>query len=84
MAKYGTLDETVYRQQVEEMNRTDLENHARRVGVVVLESTARLRDSLLTEFRRYVTFLRKPVQPLKSTSHPTIPDEVRKILQEGR
>ena len=84
-AKYGTLDEEEYSAQVVEMNRTDLETHARKVGVVVVESTARLRDNLVREFRRYVTYLRKPeTKAVDSTSHPTIPDDIKKILAEGR
>lgn len=82
MARYGTLDENEYRRQVQEMNRPDLESHARRVGVIIVESSARLQESLVKEFRSYVSLLRKPVNSIKS--NPDISEEVRKILAEGR
>ena len=84
MAKYGTLNEDVYKGQVDEMSRTDLESHARRLGVVIVESTARLRDILVTEFRRYKSLSRKPVSETKVASSVAPSDIVKKILAEGR
>jgi hypothetical protein len=82
MAKYGTINEQEYAAQIEEMNSTDLHAHARKVGVVVVESVARLRTNLLSEFRSYVTYLHAPATqasaPTKSSK------EVQAILNEGR
>jgi hypothetical protein len=81
-ARYGTLEEEEYTKQVHEMSRSELEAHARRVGVVIVESSARLQDKLIREFRSYVSLLRKPQTVKKPESFPS--DDVRKILAEGR
>lgn len=81
-ARFGTINEAEYKESIEKMNRPELEDHARRVGVVIVENTARLKSKLLDEFRNYVTYLRRPKaqakQPVK------ISPEVAKILAEGR
>jgi hypothetical protein len=82
LAKYGTKDEEVYRNQISDMNRTDLEAHARRVGVVIVESTGRLRENLLKEFRIYFNNLSHPA-PLPK-AQPNITAEVQRILNEGK
>jgi hypothetical protein len=82
LARYGTMDEDVYRNQVDEMNRSDLETHARKLGVVVVESTTRLREKLFTAFRTYVSLVRKPADLPKSK---TITDSAAlRVLAEGR
>lgn len=83
LSKYGTLDEAAYQRQLDEMNRTDLESHARKVGVIVVESTARLKGELVRAFANYVYYLRKPA-PTAPTSKTEVTDEVRRILAEGR
>lgn len=83
LSKYGTLEESVYEKQIDELNRTDLEAHARKVGVVIVESTARLKESLKKEFRNYAFYLRKPA-PKAPSSTNEVNDEVRRILSEGR
>jgi hypothetical protein len=82
-SKYGTIKEPEYQSQLDEMNRTDLERHARNLGVIIVESSARLKDKLVLEFRRYVSQLRRPVED-GPPSKPDINDEVKKILAEGR
>jgi len=82
ISRYGTIDETEYKNRLINMTRSDLENHARSVGSMVLESSERLRDSLLKQFRAYVLSLKKPVS--QSHSNIKISPEVQKILNEGR
>lgn len=82
-AKYGTLDESVYVKRLNEMNRSDLEAHARKMGLIIVESSERLRGKLLQEFRNYVTYLHKPVQPVQQQPQK-ISEEARKVLAEGR
>jgi hypothetical protein len=84
LSKYGTLDEAEYKQRLDEMNRTDLETHARKIGVVIVESSARLQDKLLQEFRNYVFYLRKPAPKVQTQSQGKVSDEVRRILAEGK
>jgi hypothetical protein len=83
LSKYGTLEADVYQRSLDEMNRTDLEAHARKVGVIVLESTARLKGELVKAFDNYVFYLRKPA-PKAPSATGKISDDVRRILAEGR
>lgn len=81
LARYGTLSEDDYKKSLESMGRADLETHARKLGVVVVESSARLQHKLLQEFKNYKLSLCRPDNPLPQTNSSK---EVHKILQEGR
>jgi hypothetical protein len=83
MARYGTLDEQEYEQQLKEMNLTDLHAHARKLGFVPVDSVERLRGNLMREFRSYAAYLSKPV-PDKKTKPKNPSKEIDKILAEGR
>lgn len=82
ISRYGTVDEEEYKARLTNMTRADLENHARSIGSIVVESSERLRDSLLKQFRAYVLSLKKPVS--QNPSKIKISPEVQKILNEGR
>jgi hypothetical protein len=88
LGRYGTNDEKVYAEKIGEMNRAELERHARNVGVMIIESSARLKENLQKEFRNYFLLLNKPVKTsthsASSTTSPQIDPEVKKILAEGR
>jgi hypothetical protein len=81
MSRYNTLSLEDYQKKLDEMNRADLEQEARYVGAIIVESTERLRANLVKEFNSYINSLRRP----KHISKPiTISKEVEKILKEGR
>lgn len=82
MEKFGTSDEGQYNKRLEDMNRPELETHARMMGVVIVESSSRLKDKLMTEFRQHQSLLNKPA----STAHPTIKvsEAAMKVLAEGK
>jgi hypothetical protein len=82
ISRYGTINEEEYIVRLRDMTRSDLENHARGVGCMVLESSERLREALLKQFRAYVLSLKKP-----TSSKPTmtkISADTQRILNEGR
>lgn len=83
ISRYGTIDEGEYKARLKDMTRSDLENHARGVGCMVLESSERLRETLLSQFRAYVLSLRKPASATP-TAKGKIAPEVLKILGEGK
>lgn len=62
-AQFGTTDEVEYTTRLRDMTRVDLENHARGVGVIVVEDNNRLKESLLRAFRGYIASIRKPANP---------------------
>lgn len=86
MSRYGTLKEEEYETQLNDMNRTDMEAHARRLGIIILESSARLKESLKKEFRVYISTLNRPTVATSAvTSKNTeVSSAVKKILAEGR
>ena len=79
---YGTMNDAEYERQIDEMNMSDMQTHASRVGIIPIDNRSTLRDRLLREFRKHVANYRKPIH------HPTPPEEVDaqtlKILSEGR
>ncbi len=83
LSRYGTIDETAYTRRLQNMTRTDLEAHARQMGVVIVEHTPRLYDKLLNEFRSYVALARKPMTAV-SNGAGKMSDAAQKVLSEGR
>lgn len=81
LSRYGTLNSSEYEKQLKDMTRSDLESHARKVGVVILENSERLRGALLKEFTSYVVSLRKPAAIQSNTQ---LTPEALKVLREGR
>lgn len=80
LSKYSTLEGSVYEERLREMNRTELEDEARRIGTFIVEDTVRLREGLLKEFNGFVNSLRMP----KHTTKPiSLSKEAEKILKEG-
>ena len=81
-SKYGTVDEEIYESQVNEMTRSDLELHARKLRIGLVPETDRLRRNLIAEFRGYVSTLRRPNVDLPQSNKPS--KQLEKILAEGR
>lgn len=82
LSRYSELSEDAYNESLRNMTRADIEAHARKMGVVVVENTARLKDKLLTEYRSYVSMMRKPADGPKSSGKMS--DAAMKVLAEGR
>lgn len=81
-SKYGTMDKVVYEQQLQEMNKADLQAHATKVGLVPVDDRNRLIKRLLHEFTLHVDAYRHPSAPAKAPV--VVSSEVAKILAEGR
>ena len=79
---YGTMEEGRYEKEVDEMNLSDLQAHASRVGIIPIDNRQMLRERLLREFRKHVASYKKPVTD--TSSELRVNDEVRRILSEGR
>lgn len=82
LAKYGTMKEDEYIGQLNDMNKSDLQAHASKVGLVPIDDRERLTKRLVHEFRLYVaSYIKRPVKKNVPTK---ITPEVAKILAEGR
>ena len=78
-SEYGTLDYENYQQKIFDMNMSDLQAHASRVGIVPIDNRNMLTDRLLS---RHVSSFKKPSEDLQENQN--IPKKVRDILAEGR
>ena len=81
-SEYGTLDYENYKAKVFDMNMSDLQAHASRVGIVPVDNRNMLTDRLLREFSKHVSSFKKPVENLAEQQN--IPQKIRDILAEGR
>jgi hypothetical protein len=79
---YGTMEETNYEGTLDNMNLSDLQAHASRVGIIPIDNRQTLRERLLREFRKHVSAYKKPIHAVEPPS-PAAP-EIMKILSEGR
>lgn len=59
--KYGTMEASVYEKQIKEMNLSDLQNHALKIGMVPSMSRDRIEKQLLVKFAQWVGQYKKPV-----------------------
>ena len=83
LSVYGTLNEEEYQRQLDEFNRSDLQTHASKIGVVPLDDRNRLTKTLMSEFRKHVSKFRKPSEVERQIEKDTHA-KVRKILSDGR
>ncbi len=82
LGRYGTMEETEYKGQLDEMTKTDIRAHAMKLGLVPVDNRDLLVKTLLKEFNKHVSQFKKPVD--KESKSNDMSDEVRKILGEGR
>ena len=80
---YRTMDENVYRQEIDALNKSDLQSHASKRGLVPVDDRRLLTGRLMTEFRKHVNQYRVPKDTIDN-SHENLDPSVRKTLEEGR
>lgn len=80
--KYKTTDESEYINFLKNLNKSDLQAHAIKCGLVPKDDRQRLVISLVKEFRRTVASY-KPLPVLKQDNKKITP-EIMRILAQGR
>ena len=80
--KYDTMDEEGYRDSLKEMNKSDLQTHATKVGVVPIDNREMLTNRLIREFKRFTSNYSVPAKA--AIKEKKISKEAKKILSEGR
>lgn len=79
--KFGTLIEANYISYLRELNKSDLQTHAAKIGIVPVDNREMLVKKLLKEFKLHVASFRKP----RNIPEPKrVSKEALKILAEGR
>jgi len=63
LSKYKTLDVAEYTEELAGMNKTDLQNHAAKLGLVPIDSRDLLVKRLVAEFKKHVTKYEKVRKP---------------------
>jgi hypothetical protein len=79
---YGTNNLETYQSRIFDMNMSDLQAHASRVGIIPVDNRNMLTDRLLREFSQHTSAYRKPA--VAEGEKVIISDKVKKILAEGR
>jgi len=80
--KYDTLDIAVYSEWLGERDRSELQTHASKIGLIPIDNMRELKKRLIREFNVHRA---KYTKPNDSTEEQVSLDkEVRSILQEGR
>jgi len=63
LSKYKTLNVAEYTEELAGMNKTDLQNHAAKLGLVPIDSRELLVKRLIAEFKKHVTKYEKVRRP---------------------
>lgn len=80
-SKYKTLDQKEYENSLKEMNTTDLNAHASKIGLIPVENRELLIGRLVNEFKKHVSMYKIPKQ---NSFSKDINSSVKKILSEGK
>jgi len=80
LSKYKTLDKGEYETQIKDMNKSDLQAHATKVGLVPVDDMGLLRRRLTKEFEKHVASYRIP----NKTKNSKLDPEAIRILSEGK
>lgn len=79
--KYGTLDLEAYKNSLNDLNMSDLQSHARKLGVFPTDGRENLIKKLVKEFNSFSNSFKMPKQ-VNQNSTPS--KAALKILSEGR
>ena len=82
MWRYKTTDANEYKSYLDSLNKSDLQSHASRIGVIPSDSRDLLSQKLIKEFKRFVAGYRHPKS--KNQNPPKISAAAQKILNEGK
>jgi hypothetical protein len=80
MSKYKTLEEDKYMNYLSDMNKSDLQTHASKLGLIPVDDRETLTKRLIKEFRKHVSNYRVPKKEINTTSN----QKALRILSEGR
>ena len=81
ISKFGTLDVEEYAANLNDMNKSDLQTHATKVGLVPVDDVSLLRKRLTKEFTKHVSSFRTPQ---KTQGVAKVSKDALKILGEGK
>lgn len=80
-SKYNTLNEEEYKKFILDLNKSDLQSHASKLGLIPIDDRESLTKRLLSEFRKYVSVYKIPKT---AQSQVKLTKDLKNILSEGR
>lgn len=83
LSLYTTNDMDTYEQQIRDMNNTDLQSHAQKVGLVPIDDRKVLVSRLMHEFKKWVSTMTPQHSSAKVQSFSDLNLKAQKILREG-
>ena len=81
--KYKTMDSEEYTDYLKNLNKSDLQAHATKMGLVPVDNRDTLTQRLVREFKKHVSAYTTPTHK-DPTADGKVSEEVRKILREGK
>ena len=83
ISEYRTMDEEEYRQEIDAMNKSDLQSHASKKGLIPIDDRNTLVKRLMDQFRSHVNQYRRPEQ-IVDNSAEKLTEKDKRTLEEGR
>jgi uncharacterized protein related to proFAR isomerase len=80
---YTTTDIDTYEKQISDMNNTDLQTHAQKVGLVPIDDRRVLASRLVHEFKKWISTITPQHSSAKVQSFSDLSLKAQKILREG-
>jgi hypothetical protein len=82
LSKYKTMDLDKYQEQLSEYNKTDLQAHATKIGLIPVDSTVELKKRLVREFKKHAS--KYEAMPRQRRETQPLSEKALKILAEGK
>lgn len=79
--KYKTLDESEYLNSLKQMNKSDLQAHASKFGLIPVDDRETLTKRLIKEFKKHASLYNLPKQ---RNNYIELSKESKDVLAEGR
>ena len=80
--KYKTMDLIEYKKYLMEMNKTDLQAHAKKIGLIPIDDRINLNKRLVDEFKKHISAYKSSSQTKETPQD--VSEEAKRILSEGR
>lgn len=81
LSKYNTTDIKEYTNFISEMNKSDLQAHANKIGLVPIDNRDMLTKRLIAEFKKFISTFNVPKNIDNSVS---LDKKSRDVLSEGK
>jgi len=82
ISKYGTLDLEDYRKYLDDLNKSDLQSHASKIGLMPIDNLSLLKERLQREFIKHVSAY--TAKSFAEKKEQTLSKEAKDILAEGK